>query len=456
MNKTTKRGFALIPLIILFLFGVGMLVYLFVTNGAAWSSNRANTHLFTSGSLSTAGGIYDTTGIGLARTDSGKRLFNQSRAVRKATLHIVGDPAGVISTGAHSAYKSKLSGYSFISGIYGLKKYGQGNDLTLAVSADACVAALNALNGNNGAVGAFNYKTGALLCSVSAPTYDIKNPPSDPDALDGVYLNRLFSGVYTPGSTMKIVTALCAMENIPDIDSRTFLCEGKIRIGSGDVICMHTHGEISFRKALNQSCNCAFAKIADMLGPDKLMATAQQLGFNASIRTDGIQLAISTFDVRKASKLDLGWAGIGQYTTLVNPCHMMMIAGAIANGGQGVQPYVIRSMKSPTGITVYKAMTKNSALSIPADIAGRLQKLLRSNVSDWYGDSRFPNLQMCGKTGTAELDGKTSHSWFVGFSLRADFPVAVVVVAENAGSGSGVAMNTANAVLQSLLKNNIQ
>ena len=143
MNKTTKRGFALIPLIFLFLFGVGMLIYLFVTNGAAWSSNRANTHLFTSGSLSTAGGIYDTTGVGLARTENGKRLFNQSRAVRKATLHIVGDPAGVISTGAHSAYKSKLSGYSFISGIYGLKKYGQGNDLTLAVSADACVAALN-------------------------------------------------------------------------------------------------------------------------------------------------------------------------------------------------------------------------------------------------------------------------------------------------------------------------
>ena len=77
-------------------------------------------------------------------------------------------------------------------------------------------------------------------------------------------------------------------------------------------------------------------------------------------------------------------------------------------------------------------------------------------MTDWYGESRFPGLEMCGKTGTAELDGKTSHSWFVGFSQRSDLPLAVVVVAENAGSGSGVAMNTANAVLQSLSRNKLQ
>lgn len=455
MNKTTKRGFALIPIIVLFLLGTAYLIYMFASNGAAWSSNRANAHLFTSGRLSTAGTIYDTTGAKLSWTQDGRRKFNSSRSVRKATLHIVGDPAGVISTGAHSAYKSKLSGYNFIGGIYSLKKYGSGNDLTLAISANASVAALNALNGYNGAVGVYNYKTGALLCSVSAPTYDINNPPSDPDKYDGLYLNRLFSGVYTPGSTMKIVTALCALENIPDIENRTFTCNGKVHIGGGDVICMGTHGEVGFQEALNKSCNCAFAEIAQLLGKEKLMATAKTLGFNMPIKTDGIQLAISTFNVSKADALGLGWAGVGQYETLVNPCHMMMIAGAIANGGQGVSPYVIHSMQSPSGVKVYKAMTRNSAITLNGTCAARLQKLLRSNVTEQYGDKRFPNLQMCGKTGTAELDGKTSHSWFVGFSMREDFPLAVVVVAENAGSGSGVAMNTANAVLQSLLADGI-
>lgn len=456
MNKTTRRGYALIPIILAFLFGTVILIYRFAVYGAVWSTNRANAHLFTSGSLSTAGTIYDTTGKTLAKTKNGKRVFNDSRAVRKSTLHIVGDPLGMISTGAHAAYKSKLSGYSFIDGIYSIKKYGRGNDLTLAVSADACVAAWDALGGYNGAVGVFNYKTGALLCSVSAPSYDVNDPPSDLNRLDGVYLNRLFSGVYTPGSVMKIVTALCALENVPDIESRTFTCNGRMSVGGGEVVCMGTHGEIGFRQALNKSCNCAFAQIAQLVGSEKLMATAQSLGFNLPIKTDSIQLAISSFDVRKADALGLAWAGVGQYDTLVNPCHMMMIAGAIAAGGQGVQPYVIRSMQSPSGVTIYKAMTRNSQIVIPSASAQKLRQMLRTNVTEQYGESRFPDLMMCGKTGTAELDGKTSHSWFVGFSLREDLPLAVVVVAENAGSGAGTAIRTANAVMQSLLRNKIR
>lgn len=456
MNKTTKRAFVLLPVMLAFLAGTVLLVYMFAVHGAAWSSNRANTHLFRGGSLSTAGTITDTTGRTLAESRGGKRVFSSSASVRKATLHIVGDPAGVISTGAHAAFKSKLSGYSFIGGIYPVKKYGRGNDLQLSVSADACVAALNALNGYHGAVGVFNYKTGALLCSVSAPTYDVNHPPSDPDSIDGLYLNRLFSGVYTPGSTMKIVTALCALENIPDVESRTFTCNGRMQVGGGEVVCMGTHGDISFKTAINKSCNCAFAQLALTLGADKLMQTASQLGFNTSLKADGIQLAISSFHVKNADKLAMAWAGVGQSETLVNPCHLMMIVGAIANGGEGVQPYVIRSMQSPSGVTVYKAMTKSSPITVPGVYAAKLQTLLRSNVTDWYGESRFPNLQMCGKTGTAELDGKTSHSWFVGYSQRQDLPLAVVVVAENAGSGSGIAMNTANAVMQSLLKNKIQ
>ncbi len=82
--------------------------------------------VYTSGRITTAGAIYDSAGKTLAKTSDGERLFNSSRSVRKATLHIVGDPAGVISTGVHNVFKSKLSGYSFINGIYTLKRYGGG------------------------------------------------------------------------------------------------------------------------------------------------------------------------------------------------------------------------------------------------------------------------------------------------------------------------------------------
>ncbi len=456
MNKTTKRAFAVIPVIALFLAASVLLMYLFAANGALWSSHKANSHIFSSGQITNAGSVYDSFGVTLAYSSDVRRVYNSNANIRRSTLHAVGDMSGVISTGAQSAYKKYLTGYSFVNGIYSLKKYGTGNDVYLSLCASACSAALSSLSGFNGAVGAYNYKTGELLCNVSAPTYDINNPPSDLHTnpkYDGIFLNRLFSGVYTPGSVMKIITAVCAIENIPDISSRTFVCNGKVKIGGSDIICMSTHGEITFSEALNKSCNCAFGEISRILGKDKLTATANSLGFNTALKADGINLAISTFDLSKANEHFVSWAGIGQYETLLNPCHMMMIAGAVANNGSGISPSVINKIVSPSGITVFKSSTPSAAVTINPATAAALRSLLRSNVELQYGDYRFPNLKMCGKTGTAEIDGAASHSWFVGFSLREDFPVAIVVIAENAGSGSGVAINTANAVMQSLLSN---
>lgn len=68
---------------------------------------------------------------------------------------------------------------------------------------------------------------------------------------DGVFLDKVVSGIYTPGSVMKIVTAACAIENIPDIYSRTFECDGKYETSDGTVICNGVHGTVSFQKAMN-------------------------------------------------------------------------------------------------------------------------------------------------------------------------------------------------------------
>ena len=81
-----------------------------------------------------------------------------------------------------------------------------------------------------------------------------------------------------------------------------------------------------------------------------------------------------------------------------------------------------------------------------------MKALLRSDVKNYYGDWRFPDLQFCGKTGSAEVEGKKSHAWFYGFSLREDFPVAIVVCLENGGIGLNDAIPVANRVLQKLLQ----
>ena len=215
---------------------------------------------------------------------------------------------------------------------------------------------------------------------------------------------------------------------------------------------MSKHGTVNFEQALNQSCNSAFAQIAIELGKDKLTSTVNQLGFGQVYYVGKTRLATSRFDISDAATVNIGWAGIGQYTTRVNPCHMLMIVGAIANGGSPVQPYYIKSINSPSGNQTFKPSTTTLAPMFAEGTALKLQKMLRSNVVNYYGDGKFRGLEMCGKTGTAEVSneegGKSPHAWFVGYSQREDLPLAIVVVVENGGGGSSVAIPVANKTMQ--------
>jgi peptidoglycan glycosyltransferase len=460
MRAIANRSKILYALIGVFLVGLVILGYRFWDNADEWSGKRFNRHIYENGTLVSGGSIFDCRDVPLAESEDGVRHFNDDRTVRMATLHTIGDLEGFISTGVHSLYKSELTGYSFVNGLYNAVEYNRGNDIHLTIDADLCAVARRALDGRKGTVGVYNYKTGEVLCTTSSPSFDTRNRPADIDSdksgkYDGLYIDRFVSGVYTPGSIFKIVTAACAIENIPDIYSQTFVCEGEYNIGGGKVKCNGVHGKISFEQALSHSCNSAFAQIAEQLGNEKLQKTAEQLGFNSSSLQGGryLEFARSRFDLSKAEKLDLGWAGIGQYTTMVNPCRYMTLVGAIANGGASPKPYVVSRITSPTGASVFKAKTEMMSPYMSPETASKLKKMLRFDVEDVYGDWRFPNLEMCGKTGTAEVGGdKAPHAWFVGFSMREDLPLAVVVVIENGGAGSSNAIPIANTVLQAALK----
>lgn len=461
MRTTSKRAAAIYALIAAFTVGIVLMFGMFVKNGETWALNRANKHLYSGGNLTNAGTIYDRNGVSLAETKNGKRVYNQNRLVRRSTLHAVGDSAGVISTGAHHIYRSELTGYSFANGTYNLTKYGKGNNITLTLDSKACAAASQALGSRKGTVGVYNYKTGEILCMVSHPTYDPNNKPDDIETdttgkYDGIYLNRFISGVFTPGSTFKVVTSVCAIENIPGIQSRTYECKGKLQTKNGVVICNSTHGKVTFEEALNESCNSAFAEIAIELGAEKLTATANRLGFNSSMYIDDIKTVPSKFDVSTANDLDLGWAGVGQYTTLANPAQMMVLMGAIANGGTPVQPYLLDKVVSANDITIRKGITKSMGEYMAQTTAQTMDKLLRSNTINFYRDSRFPaGMKICGKTGTAEVadkDGADPHAWFAGYSQNPATPYAFVAIVENGGSGNKQAIPVASAVLKALKK----
>ena len=297
-------------------------------------------------------------------------------------------------------------------------------------------------------MGVYNYKTGEILCNVSAPSYDPTNKPADIETnskYEGVYLNRLLNGLFTPGSTFKLVTSTCAIDNIPDIGSRTFSCSGSFTApGGGKVICNGRHGTVSFGKALTKSCNSAFSAIGIELGRDKLTKTVNALGLCESYNVSGVRTAKGRFDLSKAAAIDVGWAAIGQYTTLMNPLNMMMLAGAIAGGGATPIPYFVRSTISDT---VGSLKTTNR---MSAQTAATLRSMMRDNVVNNYGDQKFPGMSFGGKTGTAQMNGEKSHAWFVGASMDANFPYAIVVVVQNGGGGSDVAVPIASKVMKAL------
>lgn len=455
MKNTTKRVYIVLLLVAAFFAGLGFMLYSFITDGPTWVADRGNEHIYSDGSLTVAGTIYDRQGVPLISTVDGERIYNDDEAIRRSTLHVIGDSSGFISTGIQTLYRSNLVGYNFANGIYGILSSDTGCDIHLTLDADVSAAAYEAMDGDKGTVVLYNYKTGQTICMISSPNYDPLDKPDDIDEnpngeYDGIYLNRAISGVFTPGSTFKVVTAIAAIENIPDIYTRTFNCTGKYTTGTGkgdgDVICHSVHDTVTFEQGLNYSCNVVFGTLANEIGAQKLTETVRKLGFGANVTISKAAAVRSTFDVSSSTRLDLGWAGIGQYTTLVNPCQMLMLMGGIANSGTAVIPYLVED--SSELIDVKGKINTDFVLS--PETASAIKKLLRSNVENYYGDEQFPDLEMCGKTGTAEVTTGDDHAWFVGFSQRSDFPYAVVVCLENGGSGYDNAIPVANAVMQAL------
>ena len=296
----------------------------------------------------------------------------------------------------------------------------------------------------------YNYKTGEILCAVTSPSYDPDHVPDVANdttgSYEGVYVNRFFDAAYTPGSIFKLVTAAAALETIEGVQSRTFQCSGKTIIGGQEIICNGVHGSLSLAGALAHSCNVAFGELAAELGAGVLQEYAEKLGLTGSISCEGYKTAPGKIDLSGADDGDVAWAGIGQYTDQVGALAFLRYMGAIANGGNAAEPYLMQRVRKGDDIT-YEAETKLTSAMIQPETAGTLTKLMRNDVQTIYGDWQFGGLSVCAKSGTAEREGQTANAMFAGFVLDASCPVAFVVFVENGGAGSTVAAPMAAKVL---------
>ena len=433
---------------------IGLFAFLidYCINAREWVTFSGSPHVYSGGNIST-GSVVDRDGVTLLTNGEG-RVYASDAAVRKATLHLLGDRYGNIEAPLINTYAEYLIDYNKITGIYNSSETG--NILRLTLSSDACVTALNELGNRRGTVGVYNYETGEILCMVSSGTYDPDNEPSD-DVMsadsyyDGVFMDRFTAGTYVPGSIFKLVTAAAAIDHIPDVSSRTFQCTQQEIISGEYITCEQYHGAISFGTGLIKSCNIVFGELAVELGADVLTQYAEAAGITSSLSFDGTQTEAGSFDLTGANDASVAWAGIGQYTTLINPCQYMTFVGSIAGGGQAASPYVVSSVETPEGIYTYKAEKTLLDRTMSSETAATLTAMMRDDVVYNYGTYNFPDVYVCAKSGTAELDEMQPNAMFAGFIQDSEYPLAFIVIVENAGSGSDVCASIAGNVLSACM-----
>ena len=447
MKRISHRMLFLIVLMAVLLVGLVVFGVQYTLRAGQWVTFSGSPHVYAGSNLS-AGRVTDRNGVLLMDSSDG-RTYAEDAELRRATMHLLGDRYGYISAPVLSAYADDMVGFSPVNGLYGASE--SGNTAKLTIISQAQKTAQAALAGHKGTIGVYNYKTGEILCAVTAPTYDPDNMPDvENDATgtyDGVYLNRFFQTTYVPGSIFKVLTAAAALETLEDAETMTFSCNGSCVIGGDTINCNGVHGTVTLAQALGHSCNVAFGQLAVKLGAETMTTYAKRFGITSPLHFDGLTTASGSFDLEGAADSEIAWSGIGQYTDLINACQYLTVMGAVANGGAAAKPYLMKEVDGGL-LTGYTAKTEMLEPMIGKEASDRLSEMMHQAVLERYGAWLFPDLYVCAKSGTAEVGSdQTPHATFSGFIRDEDYPLAFIVIVENGGSGSAVCAPIAGQVL---------
>lgn len=308
----------------------------------------------------------------------------------------------------------------------------------------------------DGSVVAIEPKTGKILVMTSKPNFNPNTISDNYTKLSqgetSVLLNRATQGLYAPGSTFKIVTALEYLQENANAAQSTFDCIGKLTVDNYTIRCYHgeVHGHQTFMEAFGNSCNIAFSEIGLGLNKNGFTQMCNQLLFNTKLPTRLSNTSTSQFKINDATKDTLMMqTAIGQGETLVTPMHMCMIASAICNDGKLMEPYILDSVTNYKGINVKTFRSKTVDSILTQAQADQIEEYMRYVVIDGTATGlNGSNYMAYGKTGTAEFnDNKDeAHAWFVGYAKKDDKELAIAVLQEKGGSGSKTAVPIARAV----------
>lgn len=335
-----------------------------------------------------------------------------------------------------------------------------GDDVYTTLDVEIQQTADEQLSVYRGAIVVTEVKTGKVLAMVSHPDFDPNEIASIWDSLvddsdSSVLLNRATQGLYPPGSTFKIVTALeYIRENPTTWSNYSYTCSGSFSRDGNKISCYHgaNHGTVSFKKSFAKSCNSSFANIGMTLDRTAFRETLNDLLFDQELPLT-LNYAQSSVNMSEDLTTEaMMQTSIGQGTTQITPMHLNMITCAIANDGLLMKPYLIDRVENDEGTVVKSFKSSEYATLMTADEAGVLQELMEDVVQEGTATKlKGLSYTAAGKTGSAEYNTATgdSHAWFTGYAPAEDPEVAVTIIVEGAGSGGDYAVPIARRIFDS-------
>ena len=344
-----------------------------------------------------------------------------------------------------------------------------GNDLFLAIDAQAQKAAEEQLREYSGAIVVLDVSSGAVLAMASSPGYDLAALTAEKyrslmrDEAKRPLLNRATRGLYSPGSILKPLLALAALEEIPGEAKAEYDCTGAYYLNRRSRIrCAHRsgHGPIGLRRALAVSCNPFFINLGVRLGIDKYSEFLRSAGIGGKTGVEIGELAGVCPGRQLAQKLwkrnwivaDTAFASIGQGAVSVTPLQAAVFTAAIANGGIVYEPFLVQRVQSRSGEVLYEhAPVIRRRLQISPENAAEVREGMGETV--WGEEASAARLRSApitlgAKTGTAEVAVagsavKQKNTWVIAFGPLEEPKYAFACVIERGQSGSRTAVPVA-------------
>lgn len=347
-----------------------------------------------------------------------------------------------------------------------------GKNLMLTLDSKIQQMVENLFRDSKGSVIVMDPRNGEILAMVSKPDFNL-TPFSTGLSLEmweslrkdihKPLLNRSTQAQFEPGSLFKLILAIAQLEAYPETINEPFNCPGHFRLGKQQFLCWNEmgHGEVNLLDGLKFSCNVYFYQLGLLLGVERIFYYGNLLGLGVETGVDLCEESSGLLPNLKYldNKYHKGeWSrgmivnlSIGQGDLLVTPMQMVRLACIIGSEGQITKPHLLRAIQDLHEEWYYLHFEIQRIRNVSIKTFQTVKEGMFRVVNEAGGTgglAKLDDIEVCGKTGTAQNPHGEPHAWFLGFAPKNQPTIALVVILENGGSGSRNGAPVAGAILR--------